>query len=149
MREGLMNATAVAATPLWFRIVAILAVLWNLVGVWSYLAHVKMAPPMQEMTAELEALEATVPVWVTAAFAIAVFAALIGSVGLLLGRAWARALLLLSLLCILVQMGWVVLMSEATAVQGSQALIMPAFITVVALLLVWVANVGLRRGWLS
>jgi hypothetical protein len=141
------NATG-ASPPMWFRIVAWLAVLWNLFGVWSYLAHVQVAPPMQEMTAEQVALEASVPVWVTAAFAVAVFAALVGSVGLVLGRAWARSLLILSLLCILVQMGWMVLLSEAIAVHGNQALILPAFIILVAVLLVWAAGTGVKRGWL-
>lgn len=143
-----MEDVTAARPPIWFRIVAWLAVLWNLVGVWSYLAHVHIAPPMQEMTAEQQALEASVPVWVTAAFAIAVFAALVGSLGLVLGRAWARSLLVLSLLCILVQMGWIVLMSEAVAVHGGQAVIMPAFIILVGLMLVGVANVGVKRGWL-
>jgi hypothetical protein len=144
-----MNATVAAGAPIWFRIVAILAVLWNLFGLWSYLAHVHVVPPMQEMTAEQLALEASVPVWVTAAFAIAVFAAFVGSVGLLIGKAWARGLLLLSLLCILVQMGWMVLVSEAVAVHGSQALVLPAFIILMAVLFLWAANVGVRRGWLG
>ena len=143
-----MNATAAAGTPLWFRIVAILALLWNLVGAWSYLAHVHVVPPMEEMTPEQVALEASVPVWVTAAFAVAVFSALVGSIGLVLGRAWAQSLLLLSLLCILVQMGWMMFVSDAVAVHGNQALILPAFIILVALLLVWAANTGVRRGWL-
>ena len=144
-----MDNVAGASAPSWFRIVAWLAVLWNLFGVWSYLAHVHVVPPMQEMTAEQVALEAGVPVWVTAAFALAVFSALAGSVGLVLGRAWAQSLLLLSLLCILVQMGWMVFVSEALAVHGNQALILPACIILVALLLVWAANTGVKRGWLT
>ena len=47
------------------------------------------------------------------------------------------------------EMGWMVLVSEAVAVHGSQALILPACIILVAVLLVWAANVGVRRGWLS
>jgi len=143
-----MNVMA-TKPPVWFRAVAVLAVLWNLIGVWSYLGHVGAVPPMQEMTAEQQALSATVPVWVVGAFAVAVFSGLIGSLGLLLSKAWARLVLVVSLVCIVAQMGWVLLVSEAPAVEGNQAYFMPILITGIALLLVWVANIGVKRGWLS
>lgn len=142
-----MNALG-SQMPVWFRLVAIVAVLWNLIGVWSYLGHVGIVPPMQEMTAEQQALSATVPAWVVGAFAIAVFSGLIGSLGLLLSRAWARLVLVVSLVCIVAQMGWVLLVSEAPAVEGGQAYVMPILISGIALLLVWAANTGVKRGWL-
>lgn len=135
--------------PVWFRAVAVLAVLWNLIGVWSYLGHVGTVPPMQEMTPEQQVLMATIPTWVTGAFALAVFTGLIGGLGLLLSKAWARLVLIVSLVCIVVQMGWVLFVSEARAVEGSQAFVMPILITAIALLLVWAANTGVKRGWLT
>ncbi|MGQ0589268.1 MAG: hypothetical protein ACT4N8_07030 [Sphingosinicella sp.] len=135
--------------PVWFRAVAVLAVLWNLIGVWSYLGHVGTVPPMQEMTPEQQVLMATIPTWVTGAFALAVFTGLIGSLGLLLSKAWARLVLIVSLVCIVVQMGWVLFVSEARAVEGSQAFVMPILITAIALLLVWAASTGVKRGWLT
>ncbi|MGZ8281824.1 MAG: hypothetical protein ACXWUN_02585 [Allosphingosinicella sp.] len=144
-----MNNAIGSRAPLWFRIVGVFAVLWNLFGIWSYLAHVHVVAPMQEMTPEQQALEASVPVWVTAAFAVAVFSGLLGSVGLLMAKAWSKALLLLSLVCLLVQMGWMFFLSEALAVHGNQALVLPIVIIAVAALLVWVASLAGKRGWLS
>ena len=74
---------------------------------------------------------------------------MIGSLGLLLSRAWARLVLIVSLVCIVAQMGWVLLVSDAPAVEGGQAYVMPILITGIALLLVWAANTGVKRGWLT
>lgn len=144
-----MNNVIGARAPGWFRIVAVLALLWNLFGVYVYLEHVGAVPPMKAMTPEDVALAATVPAWVTGAFAIAVFSGLIGSIGLVLSKSWARSLLILSLLGVLVQMGWILFVSNARAVHGNEAFIMPAIVTAIALLMVWLADKGVKRGWLS
>jgi len=144
-----MNEVIGARPPGWFRIAAVLALLWNLVGVWSYLSKVGMAPPMMEMTPEEVALAASAPVWATAAFAIAVFGGALGSVGLLLGKAWARLLLILSLLGMLVQFGWWVLMSGAMERMGASIAAMPAVVILIGILLVWLANMCVKKGWLT
>ena len=135
--------------PAWFRIVALLAVLWNCIGVWTYLSKVGVAPPMMEMTADETALAASMPTWATAGFAVAVFGGLLGSLGLLLGKAWARMLLILSLLGMLVQFGWWLLMSGAMERMGGSSAAMPAIVVLIGLLLVWLAGMGVKRGWLT
>lgn len=143
-----MNALGSSPMPVWFRLVGVVAVLWNLVGVWSYLGHVGAVPPMQPMTPEQQALSATVPAWVVGSFAIAVFSALLASLAMLLGRALARWLFLLSLVCVIAQSGWVLLVSNARAVEGNAAFIMPVVITGIGALLYWASSVGVKRGWL-
>ena len=138
-----------ASPPAWFRIVAVLAVLWNLVGVWTYLSKVGMAPPMMDMTPDEAALAASMPTWATAGFAVAVFAGLLGSLGLLLSKAWARLLLILSLLGMLVQFGWWLLLSGAMERMGNSSAAMPAIVVLIGVLLVWLANIGVKRGWLT
>lgn len=144
-----MNDAIGTTRPGWFPIVAILAILWNCVGVWSYLSSVGVAPEMMEMTPEQVAISATMPSWATAAFAVAVFGGLLGSLGLLLGKAWARPLLLLSLLGLIVQFGWFLGMSGAMAQMGNSAAVMPAVVLLIGLLLFWLANKGVRNGWLT
>ena len=138
-----------ARAPGWFRVVAVLAILWNLFGVYIYLEHVGVVPPMKAMSAEELALAASVPAWVIGAFAIAVFGTLLGCIGLVLAKAWARALLILALVAVLVQMGWVLFVSDARAIHGNEAFVMPAIVTVIGLLLVWLADKGVKRGWLT
>lgn len=144
-----MNEAIGTKPPGWFRIVAVLAVLWNCVGVWSYLSKVGAAPEMMEMTAAESALAAAMPSWATAGFAVAVFGGLLGSLGLLIGKAWARPLLLLSLIGMIVQFGWWLGMSGAMAQMGPSAAGMPAVVVLIGVLLYWLANKGVRNGWLN
>jgi hypothetical protein len=132
-----------AKVPLWFRAVALLGLLWNGYGVYMYLLSVGMiktaqAPPVQ-----------AVPAWVTGAFAVAVFAGLLGSLLMVAGKRLACILLVLSLVAVIVQTVWIVFISNARAVEGMKALIMPGAITLVALLLVLVAARGAEKNWLD
>ena len=66
-----MNDTLASRPPVWFRVVAVLALLWNLFGVWQYLSSVGVVPLMRELTADEAAIMASAPAWYTGAFAIA------------------------------------------------------------------------------
>lgn len=143
-----MNDVIGGRPPAWFRILSVLGLLWSLVGVAMYLMHVGVIEG-GEMTEAERALEASVPGWVMAAFALAVFASLLGTLGLVLLKRWAKSLLVLALICVLVQEGWVILVSDARAVHGMIGLVLPLLIIVVAVLLVCLANVGVRRAWLT
>jgi hypothetical protein len=143
-----MATAASAAPPAWFRIVALLAVLWNAFGVSQYLMSVGLfGDPMASMTAEQRAVVETIPAAITAAFAIGTIAGLIGSVGLLLRKRWAFPVLVVSLLALAALEGWIVFLSGALDAFGGIAL--PATIVLVALLLAWLAWHARRQGWLS
>lgn len=139
-----MNKVIGAKVPAWFRLFALLGLLWNGYGVYMYLvsvgvigagAHAATAPAM--------------PPWVIGTFAVAVFAGLVGSLLMVAGTRRACPLLVLSLLAVIVQTVWIAFISNARAVDGMKALIMPAIITVVALLLVLVAARGAEKNWLD
>jgi hypothetical protein len=134
--------------PTWFRVVAVIAVLWNLIGVWQYLTSVGVVPPMRELTADEAALVAGAPAWYTAAFAIAVFAGLAGAIGLVMSKAWARPVLIVSLVALVVQFTWWTLLSGAAETLGSSVYTAPAVVILVGILLVWLAGIGVKRGWL-
>ncbi|MFL6846343.1 MAG: hypothetical protein ACJ8ER_15865 [Allosphingosinicella sp.] len=143
-----MNDLSSARPPAWFRIVSLLALLWEAFGVWQYLSFVRLVPTMGEMAPAEAALAARAPAWFTAAFAVAVFAGLPGALGLLLGKAWSRLLLILSVVAAIVQFGWWCFLSGGAATIGPSIYAMPAMIIVVGLLLVWLAGTGVKRGWL-
>ena len=143
-----MSDTREVVVPAWFRIMAVLALIWNLIGVYFYLVHVDAiaGPAMSEAD---EALASSMPAWVTAAFAIGVFAGAFGCLGLVVLKRWATPLLWLSLIALIVEHGWYLLISGAPATLGSSSIPLPVTILVVAALLVWLAYAGVRRGWLS
>jgi hypothetical protein len=141
-----MATVAPAAPPAWFRIVALLAVLWNAMGVFMYLSSVGMfGDPLAGLTEAERAIASSIPAWIMAAFAIGTFAGLAGSLGLLLRRRWAWPLLLLSLLALLILEGWIVFVSGAVELHG---IAVPVAVTVGALLLAWLAHHARQRGWL-
>lgn len=144
-----MNDTTGVKPPAWFWIVAVLGLLWELFGVAEYLMHVGVVPRTMEMNEAERSLMESSPMWVTGLFAIGVFAGLLGALGLLLRRRWARPLLVLSLVAVILQFGGWLLMTEAVAVIGPTVFIMPAIIVLVGILLVWAASVGIRRRWLT
>jgi hypothetical protein len=142
-----MATAAPAAPPTWFRIAALVAVLWNAFGVFQYLGSVGIfGDPLASLPqAQRDAAEA-IPAAVIAAFAIGTFAGLIGSVGLFLRKRWARPALLVSLAALVVLEGYIVFLSDALEAFGGIAL--PVTIVIVAALLAWLAGRADRSGWL-
>ena len=136
--------------PKWFRIVAIVALLWNLLGCAAYLADVMMSPEAAaKLPAEQQALYESRPSWAVAATASAVWFGALGSLGLLLRKRWAMIPLVVSLLGVLVQNYWVFIGSDAARVAGPSAMILQAVVLIVSIALVALARTAARRGWLT
>ncbi len=90
--------------PVWFWAIGIFALLWNGLGVAAYAAEVLMsAEDFAELSEAEQQLYANRPYWASAAFAVAVIGGFMGSVMLLLRRAIAVRLFLLSFIAVLVQ----------------------------------------------
>ena len=134
-----MNNVIGARAPAWLRIVAALAVVWNCVGVYAYLATVGVVKGGEGMTM------AQMPAWVTGAFAVSVFGGLLGSLGLLLLMRWSKLLLLLSFVALLAQDVW----KFALYAGPASALGLTIAVNLIALLLVWLAYSADGKGWLT
>ena len=141
-----MATASSVSIPLWFKLVGLLAILWNGFGVAMYLSTVGLfGDPMAGLNEAERAAAASIPAWLTGAFAIGTFAGLIGSLGLLLRKAWALPVLVVSLVALLVMEGWIVFLSGMLEVAG---LAVPITVSVGAVLLVWLASHARGRGWL-
>ncbi|MGB5700051.1 hypothetical protein [Muriicola sp.] len=146
-----MSKHPTSKPPVWFWIVSVLALLWNLMGVMNYLGTAFMKEAiMAEMTAEQVSLMENTPAWVTAAFAIAVWFGAAGCIGLLLRKKWAKSALGMSLIGVLVQTGYGFFMTNASEVYGqTEAVIIPAMVIIIGLFLVFFARLAERRTWIS
>ena len=141
-----MDTRAPNPTPLWFRIAAIVALIWNAFGVVMFLSAVgAFGDPTAGLSEAERAIAKNIPDWIMAAFGIGTFSGLAGSLALLLGRRWAWPLLLISLGALLVLEGYIVFFSGAAAVSG---VAIPITVVVGALLLLWLARHARERGWL-
>lgn len=135
--------------PTWFVVVAVLAVLWNLFGLWSFYYHFTATPEVVATWPEVQQRIAEVtPGWIFVPFAIATIGGTLGSLGLLLGRRWATPVLLLSLLAIIVQFGAYYLLTPTWALTGMTGAALPLCIAVIGLLLWLLAGKAAARGWL-
>jgi di/tricarboxylate transporter len=133
-----------AKLPIWFWIVGVVALLWNGIGVLAYLQQVMMSAEEFAGLPEVQQnLLSTQPVWVTAAFAIAVFAGFVASICWLLKKRVAVRLFLLSLLAVIVQFSSYFMVDGYREFISDQGWLMPALILLFAigfLLLAWQAE---------
>ena len=136
--------------PPWYWVVAVLALVWEAIGCFMYVSQMTMSPEAfaQLPQAQRDMMNAS-PGWVNAAYAIAVWPGLIGVIGLVLRKAWAKPFLILSVLGIIVQFGWVFAVGSSLAELGPSAAIVPLCILLVGLALVWFAGLAQKRGWIA
>jgi hypothetical protein len=137
------ESTNLSKPPVWFWIVSVFALLWNGAGVYQYLQQAYQTESFKTMnTPEQLEIFANLPTWYTAAFAIAVFTGALGCLFLLLRKKLAYTLFLISLIAVIIQMGYL-------TISLKMANIMTAMIVVAAILLLWFAKKGIAKGWLS
>lgn len=146
-----MTTESTNKPPIWYWIVSVIALLWNGAGVNFYLQQAYDTESHRAMynTPELLEMVNNTPSWVIAAFAIAVFGGALGCIALLLRKKWAKPILILSLIGIIVQMIYNVFMSGAMEVYGPGAIAMPIMTLLIGIFLVWFSKKGIAKGWLS
>ncbi|WP_222983616.1 hypothetical protein [Flagellimonas meishanensis] len=145
-----MSTDSTNKPPVWFWVVGVLALVWNIMGVMAYLGQAYMSiEDLEKMTQAQRELFEGQPAWVTAAFAIAVFGGTLGCIALLLRKKWAKTVFIISLLGIVGQFIYNLFLSNAIEVYGNQAIFMPIVVVVVGVLLVLLSKKGIQKGWLS
>ena len=133
-----------------YWIIAVFALVWNLIGVAFWYLQVTMsAEQLALMTAPQRQVYEGTPGWINIAFAVAVFGGVLGALGLLMKKRWTSTMFLLSLVALVVQIIGAFVATPAWAAYGPAGLAMPAVLLVIALFLLWYANKAKARGWLS
>jgi hypothetical protein len=136
--------------PKWFRPVAIVALLWNLLGCAAWLMDVTLTPEdVARMSAAEQAMYASRPAWAVGATAVAVWGGALGCLGLILRRRWSRICLVLSLIGVIVQDIGLFGLTDAAVQAGSVALVLQGVVLLVAIGLVVLAQRAVHRGWIA
>jgi len=133
-----------ARLPIWFWGMAGFGVLWNLYGIYQFIGSLTPAG-RAAMAAGMTAAQAQVyfslPVWMTAVFAIGVFGGLLGALAMLARRSAALPLLAASLAGYIALFSGDVYFGVFDALPGQLAVL--AFVVVVAIALLataWLAR---------
>ena len=136
-------------TPTWFKVVAVLALLWNLLGCFAFFSDLRLSPEdLAKMPEAQQALYAARDGWAVAATAVALFGGALGSIGLLLRKKWAFPVFVLSLLGILVQDFGLFVLADGASLGGPGVVVMQAVVLAVGIGLVLLSRKGIARGWL-
>jgi hypothetical protein len=140
-----MNQTTVK-TPFHLWIVGILAVLWNAMGAFDYSAtQFRLEFYMSQFTQQQLEYFYAFPPWMDAAWAIAVWSSLLGSLCLLLRKSWAASLFGLAILGLATSSVYNFILSDGLKAMGSEGATFTVVIWVIAILLYFYASAMSKR----
>lgn len=144
-----MSETNASTPPRGFWIVSVVALIWNLIGIMTYLMSVMITPEtLAAMSAAERALYTDIPAWVTAAYAIAVFGGTAGCIALLMRKALAVPIFMVALIAVLAQMGHALFLTAMLEVRGYAAAVLPLLIVAIGIYLLLYSRAAKRKGLL-
>lgn len=125
-----------AKTPLHLWVVGVLALLWNLVGAFDYLAtQLELESYMSQFTQEQLDYFYGFPKWAVSAWALAVWGSVVGTIFLLLRRRWAVWAFGVSLLGLVVTTIYNFVLTNGAEIMGGGGTVFTMVIWVVAIFL--------------
>ena len=133
-------------TPVHLWIVSILAILWNAVGAYDYIAtQYRIESYMSKFTPEQLEYFYAFPAWMDAAWAVGIWGAFLGAIALLLRKAWAVLLFGASILGLAVSTVYNFVLSDGAAAMGEGAAMFTGIIWIIALFLYFYAQAMTKR----
>ncbi|RDK85268.1 hypothetical protein [Marinirhabdus gelatinilytica] len=143
-----MNTTIKPPKSFW--IIAVIALLWNLMGVYQYyLGTYELESLRESVPADQFVIMESLPAWYSIVFAIAVFSGLLGCILLLARKKLAVLLFALSLLTVLVIEIYWLMATDILQVAGYGAAVMPLLVIAVAIFLYFYSKGAARNAWLG
>lgn len=135
--------------PASFWVISVSALIWNLLGMMAYVMQVTMdEAALGAMPAAERAVYESMPAWAVSAFAIAVTAGVLACLVLLLRKAWAIPLFILSLAAVIVQDIGSLFVAGALQGMGLTSVIMPIVVLAIGIYLVIYSRSARDKGWI-
>lgn len=130
--------------------VAIIAFIWNLLGVLYYLGQTFIPDEIiAVLPKEKSTLLYNAPAWITVAFAIAVWGGLLGCILLLLRKQSAKRVFVISFLGIIVYLTYNFFITKAPDFFDITSLIIPILTMLIGIYLIGHSNRCIREGILT
>ena len=142
--------TSKPTTGYW--IIAAVLLTWNVIGLMFYYQQSTLTPEIMAnagLTVEQIAHITNTPAWGHSGYAIAVNAGVLAAILLLLRKAWAVPLFVLSLVGALVQDLDAFVLRDAMEAWGPTAIYLPLTVIVICAFEIWYALRAKNRGWLT
>ena len=144
------ESTSKLTTSYW--IIAGAMLVWNVIGLMFYYQQSTLTPELMAdagLTAQQIAHITNTPAWGHSGYAIAVNAGVLGAIFLLLRKAWAVPLFVLSLVGALVQDLDAFVLRDAMEAWGSSAIYLPTIVIVICVAEVWYSRAVKAKGLLT
>ena len=136
--------------PMHLWIVGVLALLWNFMGAFDYLAtQLKLESYMGNFSEEQLEYFYGIPAWAVSGWAIAVWIGLVGTVGLLLRRKWSVMAFTVSLAGLALSSIYTLFLSNGLEIMGGTGTVMTVLIWVISIFLVWYSKQQVKAGVLT
>jgi len=133
--------------PVSFTIIAAIALIWNLIGVGAFASNLMTHP--STLSTEMQELLSRYPTWTKIAYGVAVIGGTIGALLLLLKNKLAVPFFFASLIGICIQMGHSIFVAKALDVYGPSGVIMPIFVFVIGVFLLFYSRSATAKGWIK
>ena len=138
-----------ASPPAWFRVIAVVALLWFLMDISAFFMRVLMTEEsLNAVPANQQHLYRNMPLWVNIVFAGEVFGGALGSVGLLIRKRWALPLFVVSILGVVSQTFHIWIRSDAISVMGVFAVVAPLVAILIGVGMIVLTKSAVAKGWL-
>jgi hypothetical protein len=139
-----------ANAPKWLLPVAIIALLWNLMGCAAYLSDAMLsAADIAKLSDAERMLHNARPAWSVAGSAIGVWFGALGCVALILRKKWALPVLILSLLGVIAQDAWLFMLAPKSDMINGTVMGLQGVVLLVSVGLIALARRARAKGWLS
>lgn len=143
-----MTETTSMKVPIWFWIIGVLAVVWNFGGLWDCFNSLSMNEEyLSEFPGYLEFIQ-TMPIWAKVSWAVATSMSVLGSIFLLLRKAWARPVFILSIIGMIIIFLYQI-MTEKSPEMTTGMWIFTAIVVVMAFFLAIYAKLMIAKGLLK
>lgn len=144
------ESTNKASTAYW--VIAAVLLVWNLIGLMFYYQQSTLTPEMMadlDLTAQQIAHITNTPAWGHSGYAIAVNAGVLGAIFLLLRKAWAIPMFVLSLVGALVQDLDALVLRDALEAWGSGGMALPIIVIAICVFEIWYSRAAKAKGILT
>ena len=143
-----MNTPPKPNTGFW--IIAVLALLWNLMGIFQFISATFMLDAMVEALPEEQAtLYTGIPSWYFVVFGIATVSGLLASITMLMRKKITVPLFGISLLAVLVIQAYWLFATDVIDIVGVVSVAMPLIVIVIAIFLYYYNKGAAQKGWLN
>jgi len=134
-----------------FWIVAIVGLLWNLIGIFFWATEYFLMTDEMKALLPPEQIEMmnSAPSWGIWVYAIAVFSGALASLTMVMRKKMCIPLFLISLIAILVMQGYWIIGMDLVGKIGAGAIVMPLIVIAGAIFLYFYSKGAAAKGWLS